>query len=394
MHRIKIIDLLKKKKKNYKGILGTGLLLTFQFSIAVFLIAFTLLTDRQMDYIKNKDLGYNPENVLIFNLPSRTPAAELLKQEINMIPGVVNSSAVLHHPAYRLQNTSYFTREKDFPFTFGIIDSSGIQTLDIQFIEKFKSLNQQETGWIINESFYQALLELYSREEIISGSISAETDNPEDNRVAMNIIGIINDFHYSSLHSPIGHFAFALRNPRNQYCRFLMVRYNGLTTNVQRKIIEKMESFYHGIPLKYSYLDEELNQKYEADQRLSSFIKFMSFVAVFVACLGLFGFSLHVIQNRIKEIGIRKVNGAKATEILALLNTRFLIWVTIAIALAVPVAWLLLNQWLQNFAYKTTITWWIFALAGLTAITIALLTVSWQSWRAASRNPIEALRYE
>jgi putative ABC transport system permease protein len=117
-------------------------------------------------------------------------------------------------------------------------------------------------------------------------------------------------------------------------------------------------------------------------------------LAIIISCLGLFGLALSTLEQRTKEIGIRKVNGAKISEILFLLNKDFLKWVAIAFVIATPVAWYAMNKWLESFAYKTTLSWWIFALAGLLALGIALLTVSWQSWRAARRNPVEALRYE
>ena len=135
-------------------------------------------------------------------------------------------------------------------------------------------------------------------------------------------------------------------------------------------------------------------KNYESEQELAQVISIFSFFAIFLSGIGLFGMASFLSENRTKEIGIRKVNGAKVSEVLAMLNKDFVKWVAIAFVIACPIAYYAMNQWLENFAYKTTLSWWIFALAGVLALGIALLTVSWQSWRAATRNPVEALRYE
>ena len=144
----------------------------------------------------------------------------------------------------------------------------------------------------------------------------------------------------------------------------------------------------------YSFLDDEFAKLYDGQERLKRQLSLFSLVAIIISVMGLWGVLLFVVQQRVKEIGIRKVNGAKVYEILSMLNKDFIRWVAIAFIIACPVAWYVINLWLDNFAYKTDLNWWVFALAGVLALGIALLTVSWQSWRAATRNPVEALRYE
>ena len=144
----------------------------------------------------------------------------------------------------------------------------------------------------------------------------------------------------------------------------------------------------------FEFTDDILNELYQSDIRFSKTIGLLAVIAIIIASLGLFGLSLLISKQRIKEIGIRKVNGAKISEVMTMLNKDFVKWVVIAFIVASPLAWYAMHKWLENFAYKTTLSWWIFALAGLLALGIALLTVSWQSWRAATRNPVEALRYE
>ena len=144
----------------------------------------------------------------------------------------------------------------------------------------------------------------------------------------------------------------------------------------------------------FFFADDKLNEQYKEYVKINQIIVWFSFVAIVLSCIGLFALSSYAISKRTKEVGIRKVNGAKVGEVITLLNRDFLRWVIISILIATPLSWFALNRWLGGFALKTSLNWWIFALAGLLALGIALLTVSWQSWRAATRNPVEALRYE
>ncbi len=144
----------------------------------------------------------------------------------------------------------------------------------------------------------------------------------------------------------------------------------------------------------YSFYDDYYNSLYKKEDRQAQAIAIFAIIAFIITCLGLLSQVLQNTQNRIKEIGIRKINGASIKEVMLLLNKEFIWTVVIAFVIATPIAYYAMNKWLENFAYKTALSWWVFALAGLSALVIALLTVSWQSWRAASRNPVEALRYE
>jgi putative ABC transport system permease protein len=144
----------------------------------------------------------------------------------------------------------------------------------------------------------------------------------------------------------------------------------------------------------YSFFDDLLDEKYQSETRLRNLTFAFAVLAIVIAMLGILGMSLFACQRRTKEIGIRKVNGAKVAEVMAMLNKDFIKWVAIAFVIACPIAWYAMHKWLQNFAYKTELSWWVFAGAGAVAVTVAALTVSWQSWRAATRNPVESLRYE
>ena len=147
-------------------------------------------------------------------------------------------------------------------------------------------------------------------------------------------------------------------------------------------------------PFDYIFIDKIINTWYKKEVRTNKIVGYFTLLTIVIAVMGIFAMSIFYLEQKVKEIGIRKVNGAKVTEVMAMLNIDFLRWVIIAFIVALPIAWYIMNKWLENFAYKTDISWWIFAIAGIVTLSIVVLTVSWQSWRASTRNPVEALRYE
>ncbi|MGV8093664.1 MAG: ABC transporter permease [Mangrovibacterium sp.] len=176
---------------------------------------------------------------------------------------------------------------------------------------------------------------------------------------------------------------------------FIIIRFAGNSISTGMDFIQKTwQEMLPGHPLKYQFYDEWFDSMYRSEERFARTIGLFAVLAIVISCIGILGLAIFSSERRTKEIGVRKVNGAKVSEILTMLNKDFVKWVVIAFVIATPIAWYAMHKWLENFAYKTTLNWWIFALAGLLALGIALLTVSWQSWKAATRNPVEALRYE
>jgi putative ABC transport system permease protein len=207
----------------------------------------------------------------------------------------------------------------------------------------------------------------------------------------VSIKGIINDFNQQSLKEKPAPIAF-FNQPVNKY---YTIKVN--MTGIEQLISELKKiwiAHYPGNPFNYFFLDDFYNEQYRADQRFSGLFLVSSMLAIIIACLGLSGLSAYSITRRTKEIGIRKSTGARIVQVMILLNSDFVKRIMIAIIIAAPVGWFVMDRWLQNFAYRTELSWWIFALAGIIALGIALLTVSWQSWKAAKRNPVETLRYE
>jgi putative ABC transport system permease protein len=209
------------------------------------------------------------------------------------------------------------------------------------------------------------------------------------------ITGVVKNYHQESLKKDIRPIVYFFGYQWLSDIGYYSIKVN--TANLKHTITEIEKCWNQTYPedhFKYFFLDREFNAQYKADQAFGRIFTLFTCLAIFIAAIGLFALAVYSANQRTKEIGVRKVNGAGNFEMLVMLNRHFIKWVVVAFVLAVPVAWYILHKWLENFAYKTELSWWIFALAGLLALGIALITVSWQSWKAATRNPVEALRYE
>ncbi len=205
------------------------------------------------------------------------------------------------------------------------------------------------------------------------------------------IIGVIEDFNFESFKTSISPLLMVLGESNEVMA--IKVKTSNLQTTLS-KIEKKWDEFSPNQSMRYNFIDQEFELMYSDVKRMGSFILNFTFLAILIACLGLFALAQFTVKKRIKEIGIRKVNGAKISEILTILNIDFIKWVAIAFIIAAPLAWYVMQKWLENFVYKSTLSWWIFALAGMSTLALALITVSWQSWKAATRNPVEALRHK
>jgi putative ABC transport system permease protein len=204
----------------------------------------------------------------------------------------------------------------------------------------------------------------------------------------------VKDFHYKSVNEPIGSLLIQNKSYAS-YCLLSLRTKDFLTLN---NTIQEIKTLTSGLspsfPVDISFFDQAVEKMYQSELQFRRTFSLFAGCAIVICCLGILAMSLFMCQRRIKEIGIRKVNGARISEVITMLNKDFVKWVAIAFVFAAPIAWYVMHKWLENFAYKTELSWWIFALAGVLALGIALLTVSWQSWKAATRNPVEALRYE
>ena len=375
-------------------------LVVFQFTISVILITGTITIFRQVNYMLNHDTGFKKEGLMVVNGPrilransleSFLKSRESFKSDIKALSMVSNITATSSVPGQEIKNSRVFGipvegRNTEKKIEIYLIDDTFFDTYGLTLLSGSnfsQAINNEADKIIINE----AALTYY-------GFGSPETTVGKilrSGQAESVILGIVNDFNQQSLKELPGPIAF-MKQPANIYYT-IKVNMTGINQLIPQ--IENIwKSHYPENPFHYFFLNDFYDEQYIADQRFSSLFLVSSILAIIIACLGLSGLSAYSITKRTKEIGIRKTNGSSIINILALLNKDFVKWVLIAIVIASPVAWFVLNNWLSNFAYRITLSWWIFALSGLVVLIVALLTVSVQSWRAAARNPVEALRYE
>ncbi len=366
-------------------------LVVFQFAASIVLVVCSTMVYRQMNYIMNKNVGFDKEQVLILkstNTLEKNMTA--FKHELMTIPNIQSVSASSFLPIEKTKrNSDSFW---DIQLGKGVSVVSQIWTVDGDYI---KTLGMNIVGG--RDFSKQSVSE--SREAIINQAMAKKLNlkNPIGSKISNNngqqweIVGMVEDFNYESFKTNISPL-FMVLGESNEVMA-IKVRTSNLQATIS-EIEKKWDEFSPNQSIRYSFLDQEFAIMYSDTKRMGSFISSFTFLAIFIACLGLFALAQFSIKKRIKEIGIRKVNGAKISEVMTMLNRNFVKWVAIAFIIATPIAWYAMHKWLENFAYKTSLSWWIFGLAGILSLSIALLTVSWQSWRAATRNPVEALRYE
>lgn len=374
-----------KNKSRYRGVLVVA-----QFAIAIILIAFTGILQKQVLF-GSTQLGYNNENILTVELTSQLNK-DVLRKKMMDTPGIKGVSFTAYLPGKMIEHTGasikYNGEEKMCEFHVLRSDNYfpellGLQLKQGRFFSVDKSTDIDKV--IINEAFVKE----YGLENPLGVRIPVMWSSNE-----MEVIGVVKDFHFQPVHYPITPAAIRYNN-YSKYCfiKISALDFNGLH-NIVGQIDKTCEELSPDFPVQFDFLDASVEQMYEAELKFRKIFSFFSGIAILICCLGIFGLSIFASQRKIKEIGIRRVNGAKVSEILTMLNKDFIKWVAIAFIVACPIAYYVMSKWLENFAYRTSISWWIFALAGVLAFGIALLTVSYHSYKAASRNPIESLRYE
>ena len=387
--------------KALKGIESTGyrklnlgrMLVGGQFTISIILIVCALFMARQLHFLQNEKLGYNQEHIIVteFHDTEESAKYETLKNELLRNIHVTSVTAASRFPSDDLNNWGSLqlpgqTERINLPFVH--VNFDYFRTFGISPILGRMFSSQMETdrdqALILNEA---ALKMLGLNQDVIGSSLQISW--PNSNR---KIIGIVKDFHFESLYNPILPVAFVI-SPKQ--CWKMAIKIRAASLNETLASIKKTwETFYPEWVFEYQFVDERVKQYYESEERTFHLMGYFTILAILVASLGLFGLVSFTIKRRLKEISIRKVLGAPTAKIFTLLAGELLWGILLSNLVAWPIAWYALNQWLKNFAYHTSLSLWIFILSGMSVLTIALLTMSWQTIRAAMTNPIDTINYE
>jgi len=381
------------------GFFTRNALVVFQFSVSTVLIICTIVVYKQLMYNQSKDLGFNKENVLIVaNADRLGQHEESFRQELLQLPGVGGASISTSLPTQKSYTDTYKPEDdenmtasgKDLWLSGYMADESFVPTLKLQILEgrNFSKNFTDSASIILNETAVKQIG--------WSNPIGKTIFYPGDQR-RFKVIGVVRDFNTESLRNPISSFALFYKTSQAIHVApaYLAVRikpgdYQKAIGHIQAKWAE----FMPDNPFEYSFLDAEFDSLYRTDQTIGKVFSVFTFLSLTVACLGLLGLAMFTAERRTKEIGIRKVLGASVQNVVTMLSKDFLKLVMIASLIAFPVAWYAMNKWLQDFAYKTDISWWVFAISTGAVCAIALFTISFQSLKAAMTNPVESLRSE
>ena len=359
-------------------------LVTFQFVISTVLIIGTIVISSQIDFVRNKKLGFSKENIMLIHNAGELQNRASLITEIKKITGVTNAGGANGVIGGQNWTTGAQAKgqENGLLLNFLVADYDFLDVMDVAFKEgrNFSRDTQADSSAIIlNETAVKQLG--------IKGDVIGSRINVFD--TVYTVIGLIEDFHFTSFHEPIKPFGFFLFEAG---INKLFVKIDGKkTTESVEKIRKLWSTLVPDRPFEFTFQDEQVAKLYASEVKFQNLFSIFTFIAILIACLGLFGLSAYTSQQRIKEIGIRKVLGASVMGVTGLLSKEFLKLVLIAICLSIPIAWYGMREWLQNFAYHIELKPWMFVVSGLTAVGIALFTVCFQSIKAAMANPVNSL---
>ena len=366
-------------RKESKSIYGK-VFITFQYTVTIALLACSWIILKQTDFLRGKDLGFQKDNIVHLQYLGGNDQKETIKNALLKVPGVEDVSLTWQSPLSGGSNQTFEYGERSLSFQEFAVDDSFFNVFNIEMTPT--SVAYSGAGRYLNET---AVKELGLADHPVSFKM-------EDEEIP--ILGIVSDFNFKELRDNIGPLMLRQQN-KDFMADNIFLKINGKNSF---QTADNIESTYAGLvdgaEFDVSFVDDTIDQWYEKDERTGKIIGYFTLLSFIISAMGILAMSTFYMQQRKKEIGIRKVNGASIVQILKLLNQDFVKWVGLAFIIAVPISWYAMNKWLEGFAYKTTMSWWIFALAGLTALVIALFTVSWQSFRAATSNPVDALRNE
>ncbi len=396
---VEVLKGVKLFRNNIANLLIRNGLVVFQFTISVVLIICTIVVFEQLKYEQSKDLGLNKENVVVIaNTKRLGNTEETFREDLVKQPGVIGASISSSIPTKVNFGDGYVPEptETDKPLLTDIGLSSFMVGNDFIPTFKMQILDGRNFSKEFNDSASVIINETAAKQIGWREPVGKYLSYPGNNQ-RFKVIAVVKDFNVASFHELVEPFALfnTSSNTYNLHTSFIAVRLQPGNINEQISRIEaKWKSFDPATPFDFNFLDSEFDALYRSEQRMGTVFGIFTFISIFVACLGLFGLSIFTAERRKKEIGVRKVLGASVQTVVGLLSREFLKLVTLATLIAFPVAWLAMSKWLQDFAYRINMGWWIFFIAGLSALAIALLTVSFQAIKAAIANPVKTLRSE
>ena len=360
------------------------ILLTFQLTASIALIAVVMIIYRQLHFVKHSDPGFDRELLLRINIPYRFQQTEAFRKELGNLAFVRSTTLSSGCPGMINHKMDGDFDGKTLTFNCIYVGDNFLNTMGMELLEGRDFLDGDlNKSCLINEEGYKQ----FGWENLEGRRYSNGQEG------GYEIIGMVKDFKFESYHSVVEPLVLLFSGAESG--NVLSVRLTSGNTGQQIDQISKVwKSVSPYEPFSYIFYDDFFQSFYEKEDKMAGTITFFTLIAIVLTCMGIFGQIFMICLGKTKEIGIRKINGSTISEILLMLNRDFMFWFFIAFLIACLAAWFIGNRWLTNFAYQISLDWWVFAFAGLMALIIVLVTVSWQSWRAATRNPVEALRYE
>jgi ABC-type antimicrobial peptide transport system permease subunit len=364
-------------------------LVVLQFVCSIVLIVSTLVITLQMNFIRKKDLGYDKENVICFAAWGFAGRMDVVRNELHQNPDITGTAAASFQ---NMINNNYFTygfswqgreTEKAIKFGIGWVDFDFLQLMNIQLVD---GQMPPETS----DGIYCLLNETAVREMEVKDPLNLLMYQGNN---TITVSGVVRDFHFELLNQTVAPMVmFCTKNYNNN---FFYVKTTAQGTQSALASIEKIwKQYCPNLIFSYSFLDENFERLYQTDIRMGWLLYTFAFIAIMISCLGLFGLVTFTAETKTKEIGIRKVLGAKVSDIVSMLSKEYIVLVGIAMLIAFPLAYYWLNRMLQDYAYRIEIKWWMFALAGIVTIVLTLITVGWKAIKAATENPVKAIKSE
>jgi putative ABC transport system permease protein len=396
----RVIKVFKGEFNNYISVKGVRKsLVVFQFVFSIALITGIIIIKSQLNYLQNKDLGFATDQQLIFTFHTEETQASIpaFIEDLKQLPEVSFVSKANNYPSqFVFNDMSLYPPGGNMSQALGIqfmiadehfIDANGIELLSGRNFRLHDS-----TGVLVNETVIKKMG--LSNESAPGTRIFSQRGSTEEDIISFEILGVMKDFNYNSLHEELNPFMMQY-DPENSSLSNVIVRTD---SKDYASLLGKIEKIWNenvpATPFEYVFLEDEVQKQYETESTLSGIINAFTMIAILISCLGLLGLTIFSAEQRKKEFGIRKVIGASVSDIVTLISKDFMYLILISFLIAIPVVWWAMSEWLKEFAYQIELSWWMFALAGLMTATFALITICLQAIRSATANPVQSLKSE